>query len=163
MPGFSGAGGDGRSRDTQFRRLLLPRSCRAKPLRLTAGQHAQIVQRLLQNRQQPLDPPVHPRLTQPKDLAQQRLPRIGLLVHQAKQQFLLCRPQLPFASPSTLSFAALPVRSFVPRVLSHIGSAKRLMQRRKLFVGQTRQRQQSPSVFFQSFILKHPPIVAYFA
>ena len=149
--------------DNQLRRLLADPFLAGKGPRLTAGQHAQIVEGLLQNRQQPMDPPVHPRLTQTKELAQQRLQRIGLLIHQTKQQFLLCRPQLPFTSPSYLSFSALAFRSFVLRVDILIGSAKHLMQRCKLFVGQASQRQQLPPVSFQSFILKHQTSVAYFA
>ena len=100
---------------------------------------------------------------QPKHLTPQRLQRIGLLLHQAKQEFLLCRRQLSFAASTTLSFAASPSRRFVSGILSCIDSAKCLRQRLKLFVGQSRQRQQSSSVFFQSFIFQHQPIVAYFA
>ena len=149
--------------DNQSRRFLPAAFLLGKVLRRTAGQHSQLVQRLLQNRQQALNPAVRPRLTQPKHLTQQRLQRIGLLLHQAKQEFLLCRRQLSFAASTTLSFADSPSRRFVAGILSCIDSAKCLRQRLKLFVGQSRQRQQSSSVFFQSFIFKHHPIVAYFA
>jgi hypothetical protein len=37
------------------------------------------------------------------------------------------------------------------------------MQHAKLSVCQAGQSQQSPSVFFQSLIFKHPPSLAYFA
>ena len=57
--------------DNQLRRFLLAPFMAGKLVRRAARQHAQLVQRLLQNRQQPLEPPVRARLAQPKDLAQQ--------------------------------------------------------------------------------------------
>ena len=149
--------------DNQLRRFLMAVFMGSKLVGHAGRQHAQIVQRWRQNRQQPLDPPVRARLAQPKDFTQQGLQRIGLLLHQAKQQFLLCRAQLPFAPPSCLALADTAVRSFVPRVYGRIGGAKRLRQHHKLSACQPSQRQQSPAVFFQSVILKHQPIVAYFA
>jgi len=149
--------------DNQLPGLLMAPFLTGKVPRLAGRQHAQSVEGLLQNRPQPMDPPVCSRLAQPKDLAPQGLQRIGLLLHQAKQQFLLRRAQLPFAPPASLALAHLAVRSFVPRVHGRRGGAKRLLQRRNLLACQPSHRQQSPWVFFQSCIFKHQLIVAYFA
>src|SRR4030095_15990203 len=78
-----------------------------------AGQYSQLIQRLLQYRQQALNPSVRPRLTQPKQLPQHGLQRIGLLIQQTKQEFLLCRRQLPFPPPAPLALAATPHRGLV--------------------------------------------------
>ena len=98
-----------------------------------------------------------------KELAQQRLQRIGLQIHQTQQQLLLRRTQLPLTAPSTLALTLSPFYGFVLGVHGGIGHAKRLMQHPKLFVRQSGHRQQLPAVFFQSLIFKHQPILAYFA
>jgi hypothetical protein len=149
--------------DTQCRGLLIVAFRFGKRLRLTAWHHAQFSQGLLHNRQQPRQPPVRTPLAQPKNLAPQRWPRRGLQLHQAQQQLLLRRAQLPFASPAAQSLTGTPSCSSLPLVDDCRGDAKRLRQRDKLFVGQSGQRQQLPPVFFQSFIFKHQPILAYFA
>ena len=116
-----------RSVDNQLRGFLLVPFLLSKLLRHAAWQHAQLIQGVLHNRQQPLQPPVHPRLAQPKHRAQQSLQRIGLQIHQTEQQLLLRRAQLPFASPSALSLADLPLCRLVCWVPGCIGNAKRLM------------------------------------
>jgi hypothetical protein len=149
--------------DNQFGGFVRAPFLHGKVLRHPAGQHPQFIQRLLQKRQQALNPVVRSRLTQPKHLPQHDLQRIGFLLHQAKQEFLLCRLPLSFPPSSTLPFTDTARGGSVFGIFCGVDNAKRLRQRRKLCRGQSSQRQQPPSVFLQSFIFKHHPIVAYFA
>jgi hypothetical protein len=147
--------------DDQFYRLSLAAFLLSKLARSAFRHHFQRLQGLLQEGQQVRHPVVDARLAQLKPLAQQRLQGIGLLIDQKKEQFLLRRPQLPFAPSSdcTLTYGA-SLRSVRPGLFVKFGEHRQ--QHAKLFGGQARQGQQLPPILLQPLVFKHPPIVAYF-
>ena len=69
---------------------------------------AQLIQRLLEHRQQMVNPIVRSRLAQVEDFTEQHLQWIGLLIHQGKQQFLFQGIQGSLASTSHGTLPSFP-------------------------------------------------------
>src|SRR5215831_196786 len=80
------------------------------------GEDSQVVQGQAQHGQQPMNPIIHPGLTQVKEFAHDRLQRIGLEVDQQKQKLILGLLQSPFATPANRTPARLAFGGLVCRV-----------------------------------------------
>ena len=61
----------------------------------------------MQDRQQPMNPMIHLRLTQAKEFAHDDLKRIGLEVDQDKQELIFGSMQESFATPASGTLAGL--------------------------------------------------------
>src|SRR5262249_11962298 len=73
------------------------------------GTNAEIVQSPLEDRQQPMNPGVHPRLTQPKEFAHDSLKGIGLEVDQDKQELVFWPMQARLATTTRGALSGLPL------------------------------------------------------
>ena len=102
------------------------------------GTNAEIVESPLEDRQQPMNPGVHPRLTQPKEFAHDSLKGIGLEVNQEKQEFVFWPPQEPLATTTRGTLTGLPLGGSACGRESLISPWKGTQQKLKL-----RQRQAS--------------------
>ena len=96
------------------------------------GTNAEIVQGLLEDRQQPMNPIVHLRLAQTKELAHDNLKGISLEVNQNKQELIFWPMQEPLAPPASGTLTGLTFTGLVCRIESLIGLRKDRQQKLKL-------------------------------
>lgn len=101
-----------RAIDDGSRRIFLTLLRLLEFLRVSFWQKPKILQSLLKNGQQAMDPFIRLRLTHPEQLTHHRLQRVAFLVHQRKQQFLLDAGQRSFATRSNLSLSSLSCLRF---------------------------------------------------
>lgn len=95
--------------NAQLRGLLLGVFVLSKLAGLPFRHQLQSHQGLLEEGQQVMDPVVDPRLAQLKPLAQQGLERIGFLIDQDEQPFLLGPPQPLFPTTATVTWRNRPL------------------------------------------------------
>src|SRR5262245_54052311 len=96
------------------------------------GTNAEIVKSPLEDRQQPMNPVVHPRLTQPKEFAHDSLKGIGLEVNQDKQELVFWPLQAPLATATRGALTGLPFGGSACGMESLISPRKGTQQELKL-------------------------------
>jgi hypothetical protein len=96
------------------------------------GTNAEIVRRLLEDRQQPMNPVVHPWLTQVKEFAHDDLKGIGLEVNQDKQELVFWPMQASLATPASGTLTGLTLGGLVCGIESLISPWKGSQQKLKL-------------------------------
>src|SRR5579864_746642 len=96
-----------RAVDDQRGRLALPTLVPREATGVALGEEAQATQGAHQDRQQPVDPAVHPGLAQVEEATQQLLQRIGLLVDEDEQQFVLGAQQNSLSASTGTTLARL--------------------------------------------------------
>jgi hypothetical protein len=80
------------------------------------GTNAEFVKGLLDDRQEPMDPMVHSRLTQVKEFAHDGLKGIGLEVNQDQQELVFGPMQGPLAAPADRTSPGLALSGLARRI-----------------------------------------------
>jgi hypothetical protein len=96
------------------------------------GTNAELVKGLLEDRQEPMDPMVHLRLTQAKEFAHDGLKGIGLEVNKDKQELIFGPMQEPLAAPAHRTAPGLTLGGLAGRIDSLISPWKGRQQTLKL-------------------------------
>ena len=105
----------------------------------------------MQDRQQPMNPIVHLRLTQVKEFAHDDLKGIGLEVDQDKQELIFGPLQEPLATPASRTLAGLAFGGLVCGIESLIGPWKGSQQKLELRERQAREGQKLSAVGLECF------------
>jgi hypothetical protein len=119
------------------------------------GTNAEIVQSPLEDRQQPMNPRVHPRLTQPKEFAHDSLKGIGLEVDQDKQEFVFWPMQAPLATTTRGALSGLPLDGSARGIESLISPREGTQQKLKLRQPQASEGQKLAAVGLESLVCDH--------
>src|SRR4051812_28696015 len=93
-----------------------------------------------------MNPMIGLRLTQIEEFAHDDLQRVSLEVDQDEQELLLGSMQESLATPTTSPLAGLAFDGLVRKIQSLIGPGESRQQQLKLRDGQSRERQESPSI-----------------
>ena len=119
------------------------------------GEDPQVVQGQAQHGQQPMNPIMHPGLTQVKGFAHDRLQRIGLEVDQEKQELILGLLQPPFATAANSTLAGLAAGGLVCGVEFLIRLGEGSQQALELRERQARESQKLSPVSLKCFVGDH--------
>src|SRR4051794_6251780 len=114
-----------------------------------------MVKSRLQDRQEPMNPTIHPGLTQVKEFAHDRLQRIGLEVNQQEQELIPGMRQSPLATTARRTLARLAFGSLVGRVASLIRLCKGRQQQLELRERQAGEGQKPSPVGLECFVRDH--------
>src|SRR5262249_37502012 len=109
--------------------------------------------------QQPMNPIIHPGLTQVKEFAHDRLQRIGLEVDQQKQELILGLFKAPLATPANRTLARLAFGGSVGGVELLIRLGECSQQTLELRERQARESQKLSAVGLERFVCDHAFIV----
>src|SRR5258708_5505165 len=101
------------------------------------------------------------RLTQAQEFGHDDLQRISLQIDQDEQELLLRSMQKSLATPASSTSAALACDGSVRRIKSLIGLGEGRQQQLELRDGESRERQELPSIAPEYCIGKHKAIVSY--
>src|SRR5207248_2592137 len=123
------------------------------------GTNAEIVKGLLEDRQQPMNPVVHPRLTQLKEFAHDGLKGIGLEVNQNEQEFVFWLMQASLATTARGTLTGLPLGGLACGIESLISPWKGSQQASKLRERQASEGQKPAAVGLECFVCDHAPII----
>ena len=114
--------------------------------RVALREDACLPQRVVQDRQQPVDPVVHPRLAQRKEFAQDRLQGVRLEIDQQEQQLLLRGVQHALAAAARKPLARATGQRLVRKVQPLIAPRERGQQELKLWKRQPSKGQELPAI-----------------
>jgi hypothetical protein len=127
---------------------------------LPLGTDAEIVASPLEDWRQPMNPVVHPRRTQPKEFAHDRLKGIGLEVNQDKQEVVFGPPQEPLATTTRGTLTGLPLGGLACGIGSLISPWKGTQQNLKPRQRQAGEGQKRAAVGLESFVCDHTSSVS---
>jgi hypothetical protein len=124
------------------------------------GTDAELVEGLLEDRQEPMNPMVHLGLTQAKGFAHDGLKGIGLEVDQDKEELVFGPMQQPLAAPAKGTSPGSTRGGSAGRIDSLIGPWKGRQQTLELRKRQAREGQKPPPVRLKRFVSDHAPIIS---